>query len=220
MKTLHSVCVFCGSAPGNNPIYTQKARALGQLLAGEGISLVYGGSNVGIMRIIADTVLELGGKVIGVMPVNLIDREVAHNSLTEFHKVQTMHERKALMVKLSDAFIALPGGFGTMDELFEIMSWNQLEIISKPAGLLNVDGYYDQLISFLDHSVSQGFIKKEHRMNLLVEEDENKLLENLRTFVPKKVEGGKWIRELKTDTDEKSGSEENDSISALNQSLT
>ena len=205
MKTIGSVCVFCGSAPGTNPLYTQKARSLGKVLASRGITLVYGGSNIGIMRIIADTVLNLGGKVIGVMPKNLIDREVAHTSLTEFHMVQTMHERKALMVKLSDAFIAMPGGFGTLDELFEIMSWNQLEIISKPAGLLNVAGYFDPLIRFLDHSVEQGFIKPEHRANLLLEENEELLLESLQTFVPKKVEGGKWIRELKIDTDEKSG---------------
>jgi uncharacterized protein (TIGR00730 family) len=203
MNIINSLCVFCGSAPGNHPAYAQKARDLGELLIEHGITLVYGGSNVGIMRILADTVLEKGGKVIGVMPQSLIDREVKHNNLSEFHVVKTMHERKALMVKLSDAFIALPGGLGTMDELFETLSWNQLEIISKPVGLLNVKGYYDYLELFLQHSVSQGFIKAAHYDNLIVDEDENVLLAKLQLFVPKKVEGGKWIRDLKTNTDER-----------------
>jgi uncharacterized protein (TIGR00730 family) len=203
MNIIRSLCVFCGSAPGNDPAYAFKARSLGELLVKKNITLVYGGSNVGIMRILADTVLGLGGKVIGVMPQNLIDREVKHENLTEFHVVQTMHERKALMVKLSDAFIALPGGVGTLDELFEALSWNQLEIMSKPVGILNVSGYYDHLNQFLLHAVEQGFIKAAHHGNLQVDDDEVRLLEKLQLFVPQKVEGGKWIRDLKTDTDER-----------------
>jgi uncharacterized protein (TIGR00730 family) len=164
------------------------------------IALVYGGSNVGLMRVIADTMMEAGGKVIGVMPDNLIEREVAHNGITEFHVVKTMAERKALMDKLSDAFIAMPGGIGTLDELFEVMSWNQLELISKPVALYNVTGYWDQLLAFLDHSVGQRFVKPEHRLNLIAESDENVLLEKILNYQPLKVDGGKWIKELKDNT--------------------
>jgi uncharacterized protein (TIGR00730 family) len=149
------------------------------------------------MRAIADTMLEAGGKVIGVMPHNLIQHEVAHKGLTEFHVVETMAERKAVMDELSDAFIAMPGGVGTLDELFEMMSWNQLEIISKPVALYNVLGYYDQLLAFLDHSVDQRFVKPEHRINLISESDENVLLDKILNYEPVKVDGGKWITELK-----------------------
>lgn len=201
MNIINSLCVFCGSSPGNHPSYALKAKALGELLAQNNIKLVYGGSNVGIMRILADSVLAKGGKVIGVMPQSLIDREVKHEHLSEFHIVQTMHERKALMVKLSDAFIALPGGIGTMDELFEALSWNQLEIMSKPVGLLNVNGYYDYLNMFLNHAVEEGFVKRAHHNNFLVDEDEKRLLAKIQQFVAVKVEGGKWIKDLKTNTD-------------------
>lgn len=197
MPSIKSICVFCGSSSGSNPVYTEKAIALGNLFAEKNITLVYGGSNVGLMRVIADTMLEAGGKVIGVMPHNLIQREVAHKGLTEFHVVETMAERKAVMDKLSDAFIAMPGGIGTLDELFEVMSWNQLEIINKPVALYNVLGYYDQLLAFLDHSVDQRFVKPEHRINLIAESDENILLEKIFNYKPVKVDGGKWIKELK-----------------------
>ena len=193
---IKSICVFCGSSSGSNPLYTQKAIALGKLFAQKNISLVYGGSNVGLMREIADTMLEAGGKVIGVMPHTLIDREVAHKGLTEFHVVSTMAERKALMEELSDAFVAMPGGVGTLDEIFEMMGWNQLEIINKPVALYNVLGYYDQLLAFLDHSVDQRFVKPEHRINLIAESDENVLLDKILNYKPVKVEGGKWIKEL------------------------
>jgi len=162
--------------------------------------MVYGGSNVGLMRVIADTMMQAGGKVTGVMPHNLIEREVAHKGITEFHVVETMAERKAKMDELSDAFIAMPGGIGTLDELFEVMSWNQLELINKPVALFNVLNYWDQLLSFLDHSVNQRFVKPEHHINLIDESDENILLEKIFNYKPLKVDGGKWINELKGKT--------------------
>ncbi len=149
------------------------------------------------MRVIADSALEAGGEVIGVMPRHIVDREIAHQEITKLHIVGSMHERKAMMAELSDAFIALPGGFGTIDELFEIMTWNQLEIISKPTGLLNVEGYFNHLMAFIDHAVEEKFVRTEHRSALIVEEDENRLLEKLEKFRPEKAE--KWIDRLKMD---------------------
>jgi hypothetical protein len=197
MPPIKSICVFCGSSAGSREEYTTKARDLGLLFVEKGITLVYGGSNVGIMHVIADTMMQVGGKVIGVMPHNLIEREVAHKAITEFRVVKTMSERKAVMDELADAFIAMPGGIGTLDELFEVMSWNQLELITKPVALFNVAGYYDQLLAFLDHSVDQRFVKPEHRINLIAESDENVLLEKIQSYKPVKVDGGKWIKELK-----------------------
>lgn len=196
MSSIKSICVFCGSSSGSNPIYTEKAIALGKLFAEKDITLVYGGSNVGLMREIADTIMQAGGKVVGVMPHNLIEREVAHKGISEFHVVKTMSERKAVMDQLSDAFISMPGGIGTLDELFEVMSWNQLDLITKPVALFNVSGYYDQLLAFLDHSVDQRFVRPEHRINLISESDENVLLEKIFNYIPVKVDGGKWIKEL------------------------
>ncbi len=196
-NSIKSICVFCGSSAGSLEEYTSKARDLGMLFVEKSITLVYGGSNVGIMHVIADTMMLAGGKVIGVMPHTLIDREVAHKGLTEFHVVNTMSERKALMNDLSDAFIAMPGGIGTLDEVFEMMSWNQLDIITKPVALFNVLGYYNQLLAFLDHSVNQRFVKPEHRINLISESDENVLLDKIFNYEPEKVDGGKWIKELK-----------------------
>lgn len=203
MKTIKSICVFCGSSAGSQDIYSRKARDLGKLFLEKDIALVYGGSNVGIMRVIADTMLNEGGKVIGVMPHNLIAREVAHGGLTEFHIVGNMADRKNLMGELSDAFISMPGGIGTLDELFEAMSWNQLEMMDKPVALFNVDHYYDKLVEFLAHSVDQRFIKQEHFTNLIVEEDEHLLLDRISHYSSVKVDGGKWIRELKHETDQK-----------------
>lgn len=199
-RTIRSICVFCGSSSGSEAIYTLKAHDLGRLLAEKNIALVYGGSNVGLMREIADTMMEAGGKVIGVMPHTLIEREVAHTGISEFHEVETMSERKALMDDLSDAFIAMPGGIGTLDELFEVMSWNQLELMDKPVALFNVADYYNNLMKFLDHSVNQRFVKPEHFQNLICESDENLLLEKIENYKAIKVEGGKWIRELKENT--------------------
>lgn len=197
MPPIKSICVFCGSSSGSNPVYTEKAIALGNLFVEKNLTLVYGGSNVGLMHVIAETILNAGGRVIGVMPHNLIKREVAHNGLTQFHVVETMAERKTVMDRLSDAFISMPGGIGTLDELFEMMSWNQLELISKPVALYNVLGYYDQLLAFLDHSVDQRFVKPGHRTNLIAESDENILLEKIFNYKPVIVDGGKWIKELK-----------------------
>jgi hypothetical protein len=199
-NTIKSICIFCGSSAGSREEYSIKARDLGLLFIERDITLVYGGSNVGLMRVIADTMLEAGGKVIGVMPHNLINREVAHKGLTEFHVVETMSERKEVMNRLSDAFISMPGGVGTLDELFEVMSWNQLELINKPVALYNVLGYYDQLLAFLNHAVDQRFIKPEHRVNLISESDENMLLDKILNYKPVKVDGGKWINELRAET--------------------
>jgi len=200
MSSIKSICVFCGSSAGSREEYSKKARDLGLLFVEKEISLVYGGSNVGLMRVIADTMMEAGGKVIGVMPHNLIEREVAHKGISEFRVVENMSERKAVMEELSDAFIAMAGGIGTLDELFEVMSWNQLELITKPMALFNVLGYWDQLLSFLDHSVDQRFVKPEHRINLISESDENILLDKILKYNPVKVDGGKWIKELKKNT--------------------
>ena len=197
MPNIKSICVFCGSSAGSREEYSTKARDLGLLFVEKEITLVYGGSNVGIMHVIADTMMQAGGKVIGVMPHTLIEREVAHKAITEFHVVETMAERKAVMDQLSDAFIAMPGGIGTLDELFEVMSWNQLDLITKPVALYNVSGYYDHLLAFLDHSVDQRFVKPEHRINLIVESNEEMLLEKILNYKPVKVDGGKWIKELR-----------------------
>jgi uncharacterized protein (TIGR00730 family) len=156
------ICVFCGSANGTDPAYAQTAKELGQSIAASGIGLVYGGATVGLMGILADAALAGGAEVIGVMPEVLMDREIAHRGLTKFHIVKTMHERKALMAEYSDAFIALPGGYGTLDEFIEIVTWAQLKIHQKPCILLNTNGYYDGFLTFLHHAVKQGFIKPEN----------------------------------------------------------
>jgi uncharacterized protein (TIGR00730 family) len=196
MKMISSLCVFCGSSSGGRPEYADSARILGSELVSRDITLVYGGSNIGIMRTIADTVLGLGGRAIGVMPQQLIDKEVAHKGLTEFHVVSSMSERKEHMGRLSDAFIALPGGIGTLDEIFEVMSWNQLELIDKPMALLNTCGYWDGLIRFLNHTVEEKFVRPEHRNNLLADNDPIRLLDRLSIFEQEKVDN-KWIADLK-----------------------
>jgi uncharacterized protein (TIGR00730 family) len=197
MKIISSLCVFCGSSTGSRAEYVESARLLGSEMVSRDITLVYGGSNIGVMRAIADTVLGLGGRAIGVMPQQLIDREVAHKGLTDFHVVSTMSERKERMARLSDAFIALPGGIGTLDEIFEVMSWNQLELIDKPIALLNTCGYWDGLIRFLDHSVTEKFVRPEHRNNLLADHDPIRLLDRLSVFEQEKVDN-KWVEDLKT----------------------
>ncbi|MBB6147151.1 hypothetical protein HNQ77_005136 [Silvibacterium bohemicum] len=165
------ICVFCGSANGARAEYLATARELGLAIAGKGHGLVYGGATAGLMGAVADAALSAGGEVVGVIPDVLMDREIAHRGLTELHAVHTMHERKALMASRADAFVALPGGFGTMDEFLEILTWAQLRIHSKPCVLLNVGGYYDALLQFLDHAVEQGFLKTENRQRVLVTED-------------------------------------------------
>ncbi|MCX6597149.1 MAG: TIGR00730 family Rossman fold protein [Acidobacteria bacterium] len=170
------ICVFCGSSLGRRPEYAQAAAALGTLLAERGLALVYGGANVGLMGIVADACLAVGGEVIGVMPRLLVEKEVAHTGLSKLHVVESMHERKALMAELSDAFIAIPGGFGTLDELCEILTWAQLGLHHKPTGLLNVAGYFAGLIALLDHAVAEQLLKPRHRELLLADDDAGQLL--------------------------------------------
>jgi uncharacterized protein (TIGR00730 family) len=179
---MDSIGVFCGANHGKGEVYIQAAAALGTLMAEQHITLVFGGGKVGLMGTIADAVLAGGGTAIGVIPQSLIDCEVAHIGLTEQHVVQTMHERKALMASRSDAFIAMPGGFGTLDEINEIITWNQLGIIRKPVAFYNVNGYYNKFLEMIDHSVSEGFIKQAYRDSLIVEEDAAQLLQKIRTY--------------------------------------
>jgi uncharacterized protein (TIGR00730 family) len=172
-----------GSRHGSRADYAEAATTLGRELVGRGYGLVYGGGNVGLMNVVADSVLELRGNVIGVIPDSLVSKEVAHRALTELRVVGSMHERKALMAELSDGFIAMPGGIGTMEEFFEVLSWAQLGLHEKPCGLLNVSGYYDPLIQFLDQAVSQDFIKPKHRALLIVERQPAKLLDRFEEFL-------------------------------------
>lgn len=174
------IAVFCGSKPGHAALWSAAAQELGGLLAAEGLGLVYGGGSVGLMGVVADAVLAGGGEVIGVIPQMMDSREIAHPRATQMHVVGTMHERKALMTQLSDAFITLPGGFGTLEELFEVVSWAQLGIHDKPMGLLNVGGFFDSLLTFVDHAIDTGFIKPKYRDLLLVDAEPGPLLHRLR----------------------------------------
>ena len=185
------ICVFCGSSPGVRPEYADAARATGRALVERGIGLVYGGGRVGLMGIVADTVMQAGGEAIGVIPEALLRREVGHASLTELHVVASMHERKALMADLSDGFVALPGGYGTFEEFCEVITWSQLGIHPKPCGLLNAVGYYDPLLAMFDRGVAEGFIRPQHRALVLEEPDPGRLIERMRGFVPPDAE--KWI---------------------------
>lgn len=182
-RRFNSVCVFCASNHGAKPIYREAAAEVGRLLAGQAIELVYGGGCVGLMGTVADAALSAGGRAVGVMPVALVEREIAHTGLTELHVVASMHERKARMADLSDAFVALPGGFGTLDELCEILTWAQLGIHRKPVGLLNVAGYYDHFLALLDHQVREGLLQARHRAYLTVDDNPQHLLEELRVTV-------------------------------------
>ena len=173
------VCVFSGSSPGADLAYRAAARDLGGRLAERAIDVVYGGASVGLMGAVADAALEEGGRVIGVIPQSLVDREVAHPGLSDLRVVGSMHERKALMAELSDAFVALPGGVGTLEELFEVYTWNQLGLHAKPLGLFSVRGYFDGLVRFLDHAVAERFVTAQHRAMLLVGEDLDELLDGL-----------------------------------------
>jgi uncharacterized protein (TIGR00730 family) len=187
---IRSVCVYCGSSSGGDPAFAAATRELAEQLAGRGARIVYGGAAVGLMGTLADTALAAGGTVIGVMPQALIDREIGHRGLTELHVVGSMHERKALMAELADAFVALPGGIGTLEELIEAYTWSQLGLHAKPLGVLNVNGYYDALAAFLDHAVRSRFLRAEHRAVLSVEADAGALLERLDHAVVPSV--GKW----------------------------
>jgi uncharacterized protein (TIGR00730 family) len=174
----NKICVFTGSRHGALPKYANAAKQLAKKLVARRCGLVYGGGNVGLMNVIANTMLELGGHVTGVIPDRLVGKEVAHLGLSDLRVVSSMHERKALMADLSDGFIAMPGGIGTMEEFFEVLSWAQLGIHTKPCALFNVSGYYDQLIQFLDHAVSEDFIKPKHRALMIVERKPEKLLDH------------------------------------------
>ena len=188
---MHSICVFCGSNAGRSEVYADAARALAGAIAGRGLKLVYGGGNIGLMGVLADAALAAGGQVIGVAPRRLLEKEVVHQELSELRIVDSMHERKALMAELSDAFIALPGGLGTFEETFEVLTWTQLGFHRKPCGLLNVAGFYDGLTAFLDHAVAERFLKAEHRAMILVEREPGTLIDHLTSC--RLPEVGKWI---------------------------
>ena len=186
-----AICVYCGSNSGALPAYTETAARLGQTLARRGIDLVYGGGKVGLMGTLADAALHAGGRVIGIIPRALAEKEVAHAGLTDLRVVESMHARKALMAELAGGFIVLPGGAGTMDEFFEIWTWGQLGIHAKPFGLLNVAGYFDPLIHYLDHMVAQRFLKSEHRAQVLIGNDAPTLLDRFAAHTPVRVR--KWV---------------------------
>jgi uncharacterized protein (TIGR00730 family) len=188
---LRSLCVYCGSNFGADPAFADAARALAALLAARGIRVVYGGGKVGLMGVLADTALEHGGEVVGVIPQHLVDREIGHTGLTELRVVGSMHERKALMAELADGFVALPGGIGTLEELIEVYTWSQLGLHRKPLGLLNVAGYYDGLAGFLDHAVQCEFLRPQHRAVLAVEAEGEALLDRLARAEPPPL--AKWL---------------------------
>jgi len=174
-----SICVFCGSSPGVRPEYADAARRFARAAVDRGIRIVYGGASVGLMGTLADTVLDAGGEIIGVMPRALVDREIAHRRLTALHIVDTMHERKALMAELADAFVALPGGLGTLEELFEVWTWGMLGLHKKPYGVLNTAGYYAPLTSFLDHACAEGFVRTTQREMLIAADAPERLIARL-----------------------------------------
>ncbi len=176
---MKAIAVYCGASPGASGLYAEAARAMGRALVARGLALVYGGGNVGLMGVIADEVLRLGGRVSGVIPRALVEREVGHMGLTELFVVADMHERKAMMARLSDGFIALPGGMGTLEELFEMLTWSQLGIHAKPVGVLNVAGFYDALIGFLGHACAQGFVSERDAALMMVESTPDALLDRL-----------------------------------------
>ena len=189
MADLRRVCVFCGASEGRDPRYAAAASATGALLAARGIELVYGGGRLGLMGVIADAALARGGRVTGVIPAGLVDRELAHQGVTDLRIVNTLHERKAVMAELSDAFIALPGGLGTLEELAEVLSWAQLGLHGKPIGLLDVGGYFAALIGFLDHATGEGFVGQAQRDLLIVDDD---LVRLLARFEAWESPGGRW----------------------------
>jgi uncharacterized protein (TIGR00730 family) len=188
---VHTVCVFSGSSAGARPGYTAAARALGEELVARELRLVYGGANVGLMAVLADTVLAAGGSIIGVIPQHLVDQEIAHPGLSELRIVGSMHERKAVMSELSDGFIALPGGYGTLDEFAEVLTWSQLGLQHKPCGLLDIDAFYTDLLAFFDHAATERFIPAEHRGLVLAAADPAQLLDALARWKPPGV--GKWM---------------------------
>ena len=187
---MKSVCVFCASSVGNDPVYIDVASRLATAIAARGVRLVYGGGRVGLMGVIADAALAAGGEVVGVIPRSLQDKEIAHGGLTQLRVTESMHERKALMERLSEGFIALPGGFGTLDEFCEIVTWSQLGYHAKPIGMLDANGYFDALRQFFDHSVVSGFVRAEHRQLILEADSPEQLLDRMATWQP--IAAVKW----------------------------
>ncbi len=200
---MRSICVYCGSASGEGDAYLVAARSLGRELCSRGLDLVYGGARIGLMAETANTVMANGGSVTGVMPRNLFRQEVPHDALTRMIYVESMHERKSTMADLSDGFIAMPGGLGTVEELFEILTWAQLAIHRKPCGILNVNGYYDHLIQFLDHATEQKFIRPVHRAMIMIEDDAACLLDRFEEYTPPDKQ--KWV-DLDAGAESESGS--------------
>ncbi len=192
------ICVFCGSSMGNNEAFRIAAKGVGEYFVNNNIGLVYGGADVGLMKILADEVLEGGKEVIGIMPHLLIEKEVEHKGISRLIEVESMAERKEKMVEISDAFIAMPGGFGTFDELIEVLTYNQLRISDKPVGILNIDGYFDKLLEFFDHAVDSGFVRQEHRNNLILSSNVEELVEKMSIYKP--VVMGKWIEDIKVES--------------------
>jgi uncharacterized protein (TIGR00730 family) len=188
---MRRICVYCGSNTGARPDYAEAARGLAAVLVQHGLELVYGGSSKGVMGVLADKVLELGGQVHGVIPRQLVDKEVAHSHLTRQHVVGSMHERKTMMASLADGFIAMPGGFGTLEELIEILTWAQLRFHDKPCGMLNVRGYFDHLLLYLDHAEAEGFLRRENRRMLLVDAEAEGLVRQFERYTAPTVD--KWI---------------------------
>ena len=187
---MYSICIFCGSSAGRNSSYKKAAAELGRLLVDKKITLVYGGGNIGLMGEIAQSVISNGGKAIGVIPQFLVEKELVYTNLTKIHVVDSMHDRKAMMVELADAFIAMPGGFGTLEETVEVLTWAQLGLHRKPIGLLNIDGYYDYLNDFFEHMVTEGFLMHEHKEMLLICNEPAAMLDSLTHFVLPNVD--KW----------------------------
>lgn len=192
MKNIQRLAVYCGSAAGAQPVFAEAARATARAMVTREVELVYGGGRLGLMGLIADSVLDLGGQVYGVIPAALIELEVAHEGVTELHRVETMHERKAKMTELADAFLALPGGIGTLDELFEAWSWNALGYHAKPFCLLNVEGFWDGLIEFIDHATASGFLSQQRRRQLLVASTPDEALELLDEAAAAATQGMVW----------------------------
>lgn len=188
---MRALCVFCGSSSGARPAYADLARVMGQAVAARGLGLVYGGARVGLMGVVADACMAAGGRVTGVMPKSLVEREIAHSGLAELHEVASMHERKAMMADLSDGFVAMPGGAGTLEELFEVWTWGQLGYHDKPVAFLNTESYFDPLIAFIDHAVAEGFLRREHADMILVETDPDRMLDAIAAWRPRHV--AKWI---------------------------
>lgn len=192
---MKNICVFCGSSRGFNNKYSEPGRELAKIIAEKNLNLVYGGANIGLMKVIADAVLENGSEVYGVMPRNLADREIAHTGITKMHIVETMAQRKQVMADISDAFVILPGGVGTMDEFFEVLSWNQLGFMKKPVGIYNIHGFFNHLIDYMEHAINEKFLRQEHRDNMIVDDDPESLMKRLLSFTF--TEPVRWVERLK-----------------------